>query len=83
MASRSYSTVSLCEANLIHSNSRIDLEQGDVGGKGVSFAVSGNLDYSQAEPRLALGLAAQQMSVTAFGQVWPIMLSNRVRAWGA
>jgi hypothetical protein len=60
---------------------RIDLDQGDVGGKGVSFAVSGNLDYSGAEPRLALGFAAQQMSVTAFKQVWPIMLSNRVRAW--
>ena len=60
---------------------RIDLEQGDVGGKGVSFAVSGNFDYSGAEPRLALGLAAQQMSVAAFKQVWPIMLSNRVRAW--
>ncbi|MGZ5895151.1 MAG: hypothetical protein ACXWJ6_02730, partial [Xanthobacteraceae bacterium] len=60
---------------------RIDLDQGDVGGKGVSFAVSGNLDYSGAEPRVALGFAAQQMSVAAFKQIWPIMLSTRVRAW--
>ena len=28
-----------------------------------------------------LGFAAQQMSVAAFKQIWPIMLSTRVRAW--
>ena len=60
---------------------RVDLDQGDVAGKGVSFAVSGAFDYSQPDPRVALGLAAQQMSVTAFKQMWPIMLSSRVRAW--
>jgi hypothetical protein len=60
---------------------RFDLEQGDVAGKGVSFAVSGNLDYSGSEPRVALGFAARQMSVAAFKQIWPIMLSTRVRAW--
>jgi hypothetical protein len=60
---------------------RFDLDQGDVAGKDVSFAVSGNLDYSGAEPHVALGFAAQQMSVTAFKQIWPIMLSTRVRAW--
>jgi len=60
---------------------RIDLEQGDIGGKGVSFAVSGNLDYAGAEPRLALGLAGQQMSANAFKQIWPVTLSPRVRTW--
>jgi len=60
---------------------RIDLDQADVSGKGVGFAFSGNLDYSGAEPKLAVGLAGQQMSVAAFKQVWPPMINPKVRKW--
>ena len=34
-------------------------EQGDIGNMEVGLAVSGNLDYSTADPRLALGVAGQ------------------------
>jgi hypothetical protein len=64
-----------------YSGQRIDVTQGDISGKGLAFAFSGNLDFSGAEPRLAVGLAGQQMSVAAFKQLWPPMLNPGVREW--
>ncbi|HLA19921.1 MAG TPA: DUF3971 domain-containing protein, partial [Pseudolabrys sp.] len=60
---------------------RLDLDHGDIGGKGAAVAVSGSLDFSGDEPRLAMGLAAQQMSVAAFKQMWPLPVIPGVRAW--
>jgi hypothetical protein len=60
---------------------RIDVARADISGKGVAFAFSGHLDFAGAEPRLAVGLAGQQMSVSAFKQLWPPMINPGVREW--
>jgi len=57
------------------------IDQGDVGGSGIGFAASGHLDFSGPVPRLAIGLAAQKMPVSAFKQLWPTMINPGVRQW--
>jgi hypothetical protein len=67
---------------------RITLEHGDLGTKdlgsvesgGVTVAMSGKLDYG-GEPRLALGIACNPMSASAFKRLWPAFLSPKVRDW--
>ncbi|MGH6770363.1 MAG: hypothetical protein ACRECO_15225 [Xanthobacteraceae bacterium] len=60
---------------------RIAVEQGDIGNAEVGLAVSGGLDYSGDEPRLALGIAGTRMSVAAMKLLWPSFISPKVRAW--
>ena len=63
---------------------RIELEQADLGtndAKSVGLAISGNLDYSGADPQLSLGLAGTQMSVSALKRLWPSFVAPRVRTW--
>jgi len=63
---------------------RITLEQADIGtdgDKSVGLAISGNLDYSGAEPHLSLGLAGTQMSVPALKRLWPSFVASHVRSW--
>ncbi len=60
---------------------RIDFEHGDIAGKNIGLALSGNLDFSGDDPRLAIGLAAQNMSVTAFKLLWPALVNPPVREW--
>jgi hypothetical protein len=66
----------------------ITFEQGDFGtkefggkdDKDVTVAVSGKLDYS-GEPRLAVGLAGNEMSIGVFKRLWPAVFAPRVRDW--
>jgi hypothetical protein len=67
----------------------IIFEQGDFGtkelgggkdDKDVTIALSGKLDYS-GEPRLAIGLAGNQMSAGVFKRLWPTVFAPRVRDW--
>ena len=60
---------------------RIDVEQGDIGNMEVGLAVSGNLDYSTADPRLALGVAGNRMSVAAMKKLWLFFITPKVRNW--
>ena len=60
---------------------RIEFEHGDLAGKGIGLALSGNLDFSGSEPRLAVGLAAQSMPVSAFKLLWPALVNPPVRNW--
>jgi hypothetical protein len=60
---------------------RIDVEQGELGNRQVSVALSGNLDYSGDEPRLALGIAGNRMPVAAMKHLWPAMIAPKVRDW--
>lgn len=68
----------------------ITLEQGDFGtkelgskdDKDVTIALSGKLDYS-GEPRIAIGLAGNQMSVGTLKRLWPSVLAPKVRDWVA
>jgi hypothetical protein len=60
---------------------RIDVLQGDIGNMEVGLAVSGNLDYSTADPRLTLGVAANRMSVSAMKKLWLFCITPKVRNW--
>ncbi len=60
---------------------RIDVEQGEIGNMDVGLAISGGLDYSSGEPRLALGIAGTRMSVAAMKRMWPSFISPKVHAW--
>ena len=55
--------------------------QGDIGNIDVGVALSGSLDFSTDDPRLALGIAGNRMSVAAMKQLWPICTAPKVRAW--
>jgi hypothetical protein len=67
---------------------RVLLDQVDIGTKelgsrdtrDVSFAISGNFDYGD-EPRLALGIAGNQMTASSLKRVWPIFAAPKVRDW--
>lgn len=63
-------------------NSRkILLERADIGNGETGMAGSGSIDYSGAEPRLALGLAGTPMPVLALKRAWPITIAPEVREW--
>ena len=52
---------------------RIDVEQGELGNMDVGVAITGNIDYGGEEPRMALGIAGNRMSVAAMKRLWPTM----------
>jgi hypothetical protein len=60
---------------------RIDVLQGDIGNMEVAVAISGNLDYSTEDPRLALGVAANRMSVAVMKKLWLFSITPKVRNW--
>jgi hypothetical protein len=60
---------------------RLNIEQAEVAGQGVSVAMSGNLDFSGPEPRLAIGMAARKLPAAAFRQMWPPFVTPAVRTW--
>jgi hypothetical protein len=67
---------------------RIRIDQGDFGtsdfgtrgGRDVSIALSGLLDFS-GEPRMAVGIAGNQMPVAALKRLWPVFVAPKVRDW--
>ena len=60
---------------------RIDIEQGEIGNADLGVALSGSLDFSCGDPRLALGVAGTRMSVAAMKSIWPFFVAPKVRAW--
>jgi len=58
-----------------------EIEQGDLGGMAGGFAISGQIDYSTADPRIALGVAGTRMTISAFKRLWPSLVSPRLREW--
>jgi hypothetical protein len=60
---------------------RIELEQGDFHAREMGVAFSGGLDFSGAEPRLAIGVAGQQMSVSVLKRLWFPFIAPLVRTW--
>ena len=63
---------------------RVTFDQGDFGTKefggrdlnDVSIALSGSFDFG-GEPRLALGIAGNQMPVAALKRLWPVFIAPR------
>lgn len=62
-------------------NRRVVLTQADLSNGELGVAGNGALDYSTAEPRLTLGFAGTPMPVSAFKQMWPILITPEVREW--
>jgi hypothetical protein len=60
---------------------RLKIEQGEASGKGVGLAMSGMLDFSTPDPRLAIGLASRKLTFAAFKQLWPPFVNPPVRQW--
>jgi hypothetical protein len=58
-----------------------EILQGDLSGAAGGIALSGGIDYSVADPRLAIGLAGTRMTVSAFKRMWPALVQPRLRAW--
>lgn len=70
-------------------NRRIDVDQGDLGridtrsAFNVAVAVTGSLDYSDAEPHLAFGIAGTHMTTSVIKRMWPAFAAGQVREWVA
>jgi hypothetical protein len=60
---------------------RLNIDRAEVAGKGVAVAMSGSLDYSTPDPRLAIGLAGRKLPLSAFRQMWPPFIEPAVRDW--
>src|SRR2546423_5192234 len=45
------------------------------------FALSGGIDFSTSDPRLAIGVAGTRMTVSAFKRLWPALITPRLRSW--
>ena len=60
---------------------RLKIEQGEASGKDAGLAMSGVLDFSTPDPRLAIGLASRNMTFAAFKQIWPPFINPPVRQW--
>jgi hypothetical protein len=60
---------------------RFEIDQADLGGMAGGFAISGAIDYSSADPHLALGIAGTRMTVSAFKRLWPALVTPRLRSW--
>ncbi len=66
---------------------RIDLDQGDFSrvdtrpSYNIAVAITGSLDYSGAEPRLAFGVAGTRMPTAVMKRLWPFFIAVHVREW--
>jgi Protein of unknown function len=60
---------------------RIQLDQADFGNADIKVALSGHLDFSASDPRLALGVAGNRMNAAALKQLWPVFVAPKVRKW--
>jgi hypothetical protein len=58
-----------------------EIQQGDLSGISGGIALSGGIDYSSADPRLAIGVAGTRMTVSAFKRMWPALVLPRLRSW--
>ena len=71
----------MVRAHLDPGTKRLQIDQGEIGGKDLSLALSGHVDYSGIEPRLAGGLAGTQMTGLSAKRIWPAFVAPTVRNW--
>jgi len=58
-----------------------EIDQADLGGMAGGFALSGAIDFSTADPRIQIGVAATKMTVSAFKRLWPALVTPKLRSW--
>ncbi len=71
----------MVRAHLDTRSKKIVIDQGEIGGKDLSLALSGNFDFSGVEPRLTGGLAGTQMTGLSAKRIWPAFVAPTVRNW--
>jgi hypothetical protein len=62
-------------------NRRVQVEQFDFGNAGLTVTVSGTIDYATSDSRMALGLAANRMSMATLKRLWPSFIAPKTRTW--
>ena len=60
---------------------RLVLDQGDVSGATASLAVSGAVSLGGATPMISLGIASNQLAVSAVKRLWPAPIASGSRSW--
>lgn len=60
---------------------RLTLEQGDLANLETGVALTGSLDFSTGDPRLALGLAGTRMPLSTMKKLWPSFVNSPLRQW--
>src|SRR5882672_9949343 len=60
---------------------RLVLEEGGVSGTTVGVAVSGSLSFGGSVPMISIGLASNQLPVSAAKRLWPAPIAAGSRAW--
>ena len=58
-----------------------EIDQADLGGAAGGFAISGSIDYSTSDPRLAIGAAGTRMTLSAMKRLWPALVTPKLRSW--
>jgi hypothetical protein len=71
----------LLKLHIDPANRRMDVKQGDIGNSDLSVAISGGVDFSGEDPRLALGITGTRMSVATLKKLWWVFAAPKVRAW--
>ncbi|MBN8919978.1 MAG: hypothetical protein J0H62_04625, partial [Rhizobiales bacterium] len=59
----------------------VQIPQGDLRGASGGVAFSGAIDFSDADPRIRVGMAGSRMSVPAFKRLWPVVVAPDLRRW--
>jgi hypothetical protein len=60
---------------------RVDIEQGEIGNSDIGVTLSGGMDCSGEDARLAVAVAGTRMSVAAMKRLWPVFAAPKVRNW--
>ena len=60
---------------------RFTIEEGDIGNSIVGVAMSGDVDFSGGNPRVAAGLAGTRMPVESLKRLWPAFVNPEVHDW--
>jgi hypothetical protein len=71
----------LLQLGIDPANRRLDVEQGEIGNSDLNIAISGGLDFSGDDPRLALSLTGSRMPVTTLKKLWWAFAAPKVRTW--
>ena len=57
------------------------MEQGDIANVEIGVALTGEVDFSAGDPRLAFGIAGTRMPLAAMKKLWPAFVQPEVRNW--
>jgi hypothetical protein len=60
---------------------KFTLDQGAIVGPTASLAFSGGVDFGAATPMLSLGVASNQLPVSAAKSLWPAPIASGARTW--